>query len=36
VAWHHLKMEEGRLKMRMKKIDLLNRSAALPSIQLFL
>ena len=36
VAWHHLKMRDGRLKMQMKKIDLLNRSAALPSIQLFL
>jgi 3-phenylpropionate/cinnamic acid dioxygenase small subunit len=36
VAWHHLKMQDGRLKMRMKKIDLLNRTAALPSIQLFL
>ena len=36
VAWHHLKMEDGRLKMQMKKIDLLNRNAALPSIQLFL
>jgi 3-phenylpropionate/cinnamic acid dioxygenase small subunit len=36
VAWHHLTLSEGRLKMRMKKIDLLNRSAALPSIQLFL
>lgn len=36
VAWHHLTMQAGRLKMRMKKIDLLNRNAALPSIQLFL
>ena len=36
VAWHHLTRREGRLKMQMKKIDLLNRSAALPSIQLFL
>ena len=36
VAWHHLMMKDGRLKMQMKKIDLLNRSAALPSIQLFL
>jgi 3-phenylpropionate/cinnamic acid dioxygenase small subunit len=36
VAWHHLTQSEGRLKMKMKKIDLLNRGAALPSIQLFL
>jgi 3-phenylpropionate/cinnamic acid dioxygenase small subunit len=36
VAWHHLTTHGGPLKMRMKKIDLLNRNAALPSIQLFL
>jgi len=36
VAWHHLTLREGRWRMKMKKIDLLNRSAALPSIQLFL
>jgi 3-phenylpropionate/cinnamic acid dioxygenase small subunit len=36
VAWHHLAVHEGRLCMRMKKIELLNRSAALPSIQLFI
>jgi 3-phenylpropionate/cinnamic acid dioxygenase small subunit len=36
VAWHHLVVHDGSLRMRMKKIDLLNRDAALPSIQLFL
>ena len=36
VAWHHLAVLEGRLRMRVKKIDLLNRGAALPSLQLFL
>jgi 3-phenylpropionate/cinnamic acid dioxygenase small subunit len=36
VAWHHLTTRTGRLKMQMKRIDLLNRNAALPSIQLFL
>ncbi len=36
VAWHHLTRVAGRLRLRMKKIDLLNRDAALPSIQLFL
>lgn len=36
VAWHHLKLHDGRLRMQMKKIDLLNRESALPSIQLFL
>ena len=36
VAWHHLVAQDGRLRMRMKQVDLLNRDAALPSIQLFL
>jgi 3-phenylpropionate/cinnamic acid dioxygenase small subunit len=36
VAWHHLACLDGRLRLRIKKIDLLNRDAALPSIQLFL
>lgn len=35
-AWHHLTVIDGTLRMRLKKIDLLNRDAALPSIQLFL
>jgi 3-phenylpropionate/cinnamic acid dioxygenase small subunit len=36
VAWHHVAMQDGHLRIRMKKIELLNRGAALPSIQLFL
>lgn len=36
VAWHHLQRQDGSLRMQMKKIDLLNRESALPSIQLFL
>lgn len=36
VAWHHLTSFEGSLRIRMKKIELLNCDAALPSIQLFL
>ena len=36
VAWHHLVQQNGALRISMKKIDLLNREAALPSIQLFL
>lgn len=36
VLWHHLQGCDGKLRMRMKKIDLLNRESALPSIQLFL
>jgi len=36
VAWHHLTSFDGSLRIRMKKIELLNCDAALPSIQLFL
>jgi 3-phenylpropionate/cinnamic acid dioxygenase small subunit len=36
VAWHHVAMLDGGLRLRMKKIDLLNCDAALPSIQLFI
>ncbi|MGH8263715.1 MAG: aromatic-ring-hydroxylating dioxygenase subunit beta [Steroidobacteraceae bacterium] len=35
VAWHHLVALDGALRIRLKKIELLNREAALPSIQLF-
>lgn len=35
VAWHHLVVADGALKMRMKKVELLNCDATLPSIQLF-
>lgn len=35
VAWHHLVLLDGRLRMRMKKVELLNCDATLPSIQLF-
>ena len=36
VAWHHLVLTDAGLRIQTKKIDLLNRRAALPSIQLFL
>ena len=36
VAWHTLVAQEGRLKIRLKRVDILNCDAALPSIQLFL
>ena len=36
VAHHDLRREEGSLKISVKRIELLNRDAALPSIQLFL
>jgi 3-phenylpropionate/cinnamic acid dioxygenase small subunit len=36
VAWHHVVQVQGALRIRMKKVELLNCDAALPSIQLFL
>jgi 3-phenylpropionate/cinnamic acid dioxygenase small subunit len=36
VAWHHLVLLEGALRMRLKKIELVNCDAAFPSIQLLL
>ncbi len=36
VSWHHLVYVEGALRIRLKKIELLNCDAALPSVQLFL
>jgi 3-phenylpropionate/cinnamic acid dioxygenase small subunit len=36
VAWHTLVSREGKLKIRLKRVDILNCDAALPSIQLFL
>lgn len=36
VSWHHLVSVDGALRIRLKKIELLNCDAALPSIQLFL
>jgi len=36
VAYHHLISREGAWRIQMKKVDLLNRDAALPSIQLLL
>ncbi len=36
VAFHHLRGEPGEWQIQMKKIELLNREAALPSIQLLL
>jgi len=35
-AYHHLQHDAAGWKIRMKKIELLNREAALPSIQLLL
>ena len=36
VALHHLVQQDGALRIRLKRINLLNCDAALPSIQLFL
>jgi 3-phenylpropionate/cinnamic acid dioxygenase small subunit len=36
VSWLHLVGTDAGLRIRLKKVDLLNRDAALPSIQLFL
>ncbi len=36
VSWLHLVQQDGQLRMRLKKVELLNCDAALPSIQLFL
>jgi 3-phenylpropionate/cinnamic acid dioxygenase small subunit len=35
-AWHTLVWADGRLRIRLKRVDILNCDAALPSIQLFL
>lgn len=35
-AWHTLILREGDMRIRLKRVDILNCDAALPSIQLFL
>lgn len=35
-VFHHLTVQDGRLLMRLKRVDLLNPDAALPAVQLFL
>jgi 3-phenylpropionate/cinnamic acid dioxygenase small subunit len=35
-AWHTLAWSDERLRIRLKRVDILNCDAALPSIQLFL
>lgn len=35
-ATHELRVEEGRLRIRRKRVDLLNRESALGNIQLFM
>ena len=35
-AWHTLVWSDDRLRIRLKRVDILNCDAMLPSIQLFL
>jgi 3-phenylpropionate/cinnamic acid dioxygenase small subunit len=35
IAWHHLRHGAGKIVIALKKIELLNCEAALPSLQLF-
>ena len=35
-VWHHLTLLDGRLLMRLKRVNLLNPDAALPAVQLFI
>ena len=35
-CWHHLTVEAGRLRMTLKRVDLINCDAALPAVQLFI
>jgi 3-phenylpropionate/cinnamic acid dioxygenase small subunit len=36
VCWHRLIIEGGALRIRQKRVDLLNSDAALPAVQLFI
>jgi 3-phenylpropionate/cinnamic acid dioxygenase small subunit len=35
-AWHHLTVQDGALRMTLKRVNLINSDAALPAVQLFL
>jgi 3-phenylpropionate/cinnamic acid dioxygenase small subunit len=35
-AFHHLVQSQGMLRLRLKRVDLLNGEAALPAVQLFI
>ena len=36
VCWHRLVVEAGALRIRQKRVDLINSDAALPAVQLFI
>jgi hypothetical protein len=35
-CFHHLTLHDGRLRMTLKRVNLLNCDAALPAVQLFI
>jgi 3-phenylpropionate/cinnamic acid dioxygenase small subunit len=35
-CFHHLTLQDGALKMKLKRVNLLNCDAALPAVQLFI
>ena len=35
-CFHHLVLDGGQLKMKLKRVDLINSDAALPAVQLFI
>lgn len=36
VVWHRTRLEEGALRIELKRVDLINSDAALPAVQLFI
>jgi 3-phenylpropionate/cinnamic acid dioxygenase small subunit len=36
VAWHHLVVEQGRLKIRLKRVDLLHADQPLPAVEFYI
>ena len=36
VAWHHLVVDAGALKMRLKRVDLLHADQPLPAVEFYL
>ena len=36
VCWHRLVVVDGALRIRQKRVDLINSDAALPAVQLFI
>ncbi len=36
VAWHHLRMHEGALRMALKRVDLLHADEVLPAVEFYI